>query len=116
MISSIRQEHHYDLSDKVANFTLLGGHTEEIMGIDMEHFLYVNGKEKVSVFVAPADKFPINNDLQEAKTEKNNLTFFDHNCRGCRLVFHKVGSVIIITATTANEVDLLDFIPGVSVI
>jgi hypothetical protein len=46
----------------------------------------------------------------------DNHNFYDHFCRGCRLVYHKVGDVVVVTATTEKDIELLDFIPGHSAI
>ncbi|MDH4158461.1 MAG: zf-HC2 domain-containing protein [candidate division Zixibacteria bacterium] len=102
----------YELHHQVNDFTLVGAMTEEIMGVEMGHFVYSNNGSVVSVFVAPADRFDIPGDLKDNEVVRNNLHFFDHNCRGCRLVFHQQGSVVIITATNDTSVELLEFIPG----
>ncbi|MCK4573195.1 MAG: hypothetical protein KAU36_02435, partial [candidate division Zixibacteria bacterium] len=70
----------------------------------------------VSVFVAPSDLFSIPSDLRNSPVQRGDLIFFDHNCRGCRLVFHQVGSAIIITATRSPQVELLEFVPGSQII
>ena len=54
----------------------------------------------------------IDEDLQNHQVKIDDITFYDHNCRGCRLVFHRVGDLMIITATTERNIDLLKFIPG----
>ncbi len=102
----------YNVSPRVAGFSLVGGQTEEIMGTEMAHFVYCNDDEVVSVFVAPCDCFEIPDDLKDTKVEKHHINFYDYNCRGCRLVYHKTNSAVIITATTDQSVKLFDFIPG----
>jgi anti-sigma factor (TIGR02949 family) len=116
IISAVHQEHAYDLLPAVADFQLIGGHSEEIDGVQIAHFVYASDDKLVSVFVAPADEYDIPPDLLESGVERHSLTFFDHHCRGCRLVFHRVGSLIIITASTDRDVELLDFVPGFAAI
>ncbi|HWR83894.1 MAG TPA: hypothetical protein VN285_11390, partial [Candidatus Deferrimicrobium sp.] len=70
----------------------------------------------VSVFVAPVTEFAIPDDLSEAQVERGLITFYDHHCRGCRLVYHRAGSAVVITATTSHTTDLFDFVPGRGVI
>lgn len=105
---------HYQVNSQVASYTLVGGHMEQVDGVEMAHFLYRNGDHRVSVFVAPAGQFSIPETLQKAAVSRHDLTFFDHNCRGCRLVYHRIGDAIVITATTDHSLDLLDFVPGSS--
>jgi len=112
VISNVRDVHLYEISDAVMDFSLLDAHPEEIMGIKMNHLVYHNDERVVSVFLAPADQFEINSDLEKSRVERNNVVFFDHNCRGCRLVYHRIGSLVVITATTERDVDLLEFMPG----
>lgn len=112
VISYIRDAHLYDVSGVVMNFTLLGAISKEIMGVQMNHLVYHNDERVVSVFLAPAEQFEITSDLEKSRIERNNVVFFDHNCRDCRLVYHRIGSLVVITATTEPDVDLLDFMPG----
>lgn len=107
----------YRPSPEVAGTHLVGGQVEEINGARMAHFVYTNpGTRTVSVFVVPADQFTIPEDLRTSLTQRHGLDLFDHNCRGCRLVYHRVGNAIVVTATTDRQTDLLDFIPGQSTI
>jgi anti-sigma factor (TIGR02949 family) len=107
---------HYELSPAVDNFTLIGGNTKEVMGVQMGQFLYTDGDRFVSVFVAPAGEFAIPPEVMKDAVVHDNYNFYDHFCRGCRLVYHKVGDVVVVTATTEKDVELLDFIPGHSAI
>lgn len=102
----------YEVSPAVHEFNLMGGNIESLFGVQMSHFVYQNGDRFVSVFLVSADKFSIPSDLQDHEILKDNVNFYDHFCRGCRLVFHKMGDVVVITATTEKDVELLDFIPG----
>ncbi len=110
--SFVNQRVSYNLSPAVQEFSLIGGQLETIDGIEMAHFVYTRGETIVSVFVARADEFPIPEDLMAHPVVKGQMQLFDHNCKGCRLVYHQVGDAIIVTATENHEVELLDFIPG----
>lgn len=116
VLSAIRENHQFDISNEVMDFSLLGGNTHEIMGAQMSHLVYGNDKRMVSVFLVPSGEFEISSDLENSKIVRGDITFFDHNCRGCRLVYHKAGSLIVITASTDRDVDLLEFVPELSVI
>jgi anti-sigma factor (TIGR02949 family) len=102
----------YPLSASANGFTLVNGHVEELMGTRMVHFIYRQGDKVVSVFVAPASSFDIPASLQGNPVTVNGHILFDHNCRGCRLVYHRERDVVVITATTNREIDLLAFDPG----
>lgn len=107
----------YRIFPTVAGAKLIGGHTEEIEGARMAHFIYGNSTDKVvSVFVVLADRFWIPTNLKDSPSQRHGLNFFDHNCRGCRLVYHQIGNAIVITATTDRSTELLDFVPGQSTI
>ncbi len=112
LISAIQQQHKYNVSSDVSEFHLIGGHTERVMGIDMPHLVYASGDRIISVFIAPSDKFEISSDLKRNVIEKKDIRFFDHRCQGCRLVFHQVGSAVVITASNDQDYDLTEFIPG----
>ena len=116
LLSAVASDHQYSLAPTVAEFAMVGGNSKEIMGTEMGHFVYSRGNEVISVFVVPADNFEISSDLDASKTEIDGITFYDHNCRGCRLVYHKIGSLVVITASTNRDVDLLNFVPGLSAI
>ena len=115
-LASVNDNFGYNLLPQVAGFDLHGGRIEEIMGIKMEHFVYTMGDKKVSVFVAPAGEFEIPEELFKANDGTDDGKFYDHHCRGCRLVYHKVGDAIIVTGTTDRDVELLEFIPGTVII
>ena len=112
LITTYHESLQYDLHHQVNDFSLVGAATQDIMGVEMGHFVYSSNGSVVSVFVVPADRFDIPGDLKEHEVVRDNMHFFDHNCRGCRLVFHRQGSAVIITATTDTNVELLEFIPG----
>jgi len=112
VLVSVRNDIAYDLTPAVHGFELIGGHMETIDGVEMAHFVYANGRRVISAFVVPAHSFEIPAELQETQVIHNGVTFFDHNCRGCRLVYHQIGDAVVITATTEREVQLYDFLPG----
>lgn len=112
LLAGVRSDVAYDLAPAVQGFELVGGHLETIDGVSMAHFVYANGQKIISAFVVPAHEFEIPGDLRDTQVVHNGVTFFDHNCRGCRLVYHQIGNAVVITATTEREVQLYDFLPG----
>lgn len=108
---SLQNDHEMELISPVNGFMLVGGHNEEVMGVNMNHLLYKNNGDLVSVFIVPSSEFEIPSDLDKTAFVRDHITFFDHNCRGCRLVYHTVGDLIFITATTNKDIDLLQFVP-----
>jgi hypothetical protein len=106
----------YVVSPEVNNFGMVGGTMEDIDGQRIAHFVYHNDDRVVSVFISDEHLLQIPPEVLDAAVERNGITFFDHNCRGCRLVYHQLGSVVVVTATTARDVELLDFVPGHRVI
>jgi anti-sigma factor (TIGR02949 family) len=108
---STQQALSYDLVDHVNSFTLVGGHAETIDNIPLTHFVYHNENRVVSVFVIDANLLTLPDDLLETLVMHDGIEFYDHNCRGCRLVYHRVGNALIVTATTHRDIELLDFVP-----
>jgi mycothiol system anti-sigma-R factor len=111
-LSQAAGTYNYELRPTIEEYRLVSGHPEELMGQSMLHYVYRNDDSKVSVFLAPAEFFDQYGDFDLEEVVRDNLTLYDHNCRGCRLVFHRVGDVLVITASTDRNVELLDFIPG----
>lgn len=111
-VSHIRQRAQYDISSDVGTYTLIGGGKVTLFGANMCHFVYRSDGRIVSVFVACDEDFEIPSDLNDHRFSRHDLDFFDHNCNNCRLVFHRIGPAVVITATADREIDLLDFIPG----
>jgi len=103
---------HYELNPRIGNYALVGGRMEEVKGARMAHFVYREGDKIVSVFLAPAGAIEIPENLRKTLVHRNGFDLFDHNCRGCRLVYHRDGNVMVVTATTDRTTDLLDFLPG----
>ncbi len=112
LLASVSTNVAYDLTPVVHGFELVGGHMEVVDGVEMAHFVYASGRRLISAFVVPAHKFAIPEELLETQVVQNGVTFFVHNCRGCRLVYHQIGDAVVITATTEREVQLYDFLPG----
>jgi anti-sigma factor (TIGR02949 family) len=110
-LAGVQQTLSYDLVDRVNSFTLVGGHTETIDNITLAHFVYHNENRIVSVFVIDAALVTLPDDLLETLVIRNGIEFYDHNCRGCRLVYHRVGNALIVTATAQQDIELLDFVP-----
>ena len=102
----------YELNRQMGSFALVGGRMEEVKGTPMAHFVYRAGDKVVSVFLAPAPGLEIPENLRKTLVQRNGFDLFDHNCRGCRLVYHRDGNVMVVTATTDRQTDLLDFLPG----
>ena len=110
--SRIAEQMAYDLKPTVEGFNLIGGHLEIIDGVQIAHFLYSRDGKIVSVFIAEAGAFQIPEELHETRVIRGDISFFDHNCRSCRLVYHRIGNAVVITATEERDVELLDFVPG----
>lgn len=106
----------FSLLNKIAEWSLVGGRSEEIEGISVQHFVYKNGDKLISTFVFPADEKVIPQDLLETRVEINGQCHFDHHCRGCRLVYFREGTALIVTATTDHAFDLLHFDPAAGAI
>jgi len=104
------------LDSTVNSFSLIDGKMEQIMGIEMAHFVYADNGKRVSVFIARSEEFDIPTDLKDHKVVRENIEYYDHNCRGCRLIYYQSVAAIIITATEDRDTELLAFIPGTSII
>lgn len=99
------------VAPELEGYTLIGGQDTKVDGVEMTHFLYGNGTELVSLFVTCAKSFKLPEGLTDSQVMVNNIEFFDHDCRGCRLVFHRHGDAMLITASTNRQLDLLHFQP-----
>lgn len=95
---------------------MMGGQTEEIDGVKMAHFVYSDGPSTVSYFIGAKEDFAIPESLKSGRVDVKGNCYLDHNCRGCRLVYHIVGNAIIVSATTDRSVDLLAFSPESNII
>lgn len=115
-VAAVENDLGYQMSGQVGGFTLIEGGTRTIDGVPIRHFVYTNNGSTVSVFIASTTDLDIPSDLNDHRVLRNSLEFFDHNCHGCRVVFHRSGNSVIVTASYDREVDLLDFVPGRSII
>ncbi len=111
-VESIEAKMNYSLITTFADYSIVGAKQEKIMNSDFEHIVFSNNKEYLSVFISNSDKIEIPDDVKSAMVKNGDITLYDHNCRGCRLVYHKIGSLMIITASTSKDLDLTQFIPG----
>ncbi len=100
-----------NLSESYDGFSVVAANIDTVMNTPMSHYVYRKGETLVSVFVAPAS-FEIPSALEATAVTVNGVKMFDHNCRGCRLVYHRAGNAVIVTATTEKEIDLVKFNPG----
>jgi len=110
-LSNVQQSLSYDLVDRVRSFVLVGGSIDTIDDIPLAHFVYHNDNRVVSVFVIDAALITLPDDLIETLVSRNGVQFYDHHCRGCRLVYHRVGNALIVTATAQPDIELLEFVP-----
>ncbi|HOD67662.1 MAG TPA: zf-HC2 domain-containing protein, partial [candidate division Zixibacteria bacterium] len=77
-----REKFGYQIRPAVGEFHLIAGRSETIMGEQMLHFVYALDRQTVSVFLAPAAWFAQVNDGRLSEVVRDNVRFFDHNCRG----------------------------------
>jgi len=111
-MKDIENKLHYSMKSSFADYALVGGKNEEIMGTEFEHVVFSNNKDYISIFISNGDKLEIPDGLELVQHNSSNIKMFDHNCKGCRLVYHRIGSLLIITASTSKEIDLTKFVPG----
>ena len=114
--SAVERQLGYRVETTVGGFSLVAGHFETVMDIEMAHFVYRRDGKVVSVFVAPSDEYEIPTDMLKPCTNGDSTQFYDHTCKRCRLVYHRSDRTVIITATNDETVELLEFIPGSAVI
>lgn len=106
----------FTLESTKDGMNLVGAQTEEIDGVRLAHFVYGDKSSTVSYFIANKEEFNIPESVKSGRVEVNGNCYFDHNCRGCRLVYHVVGDAVIISATTDRDFDLLSFSPESNVL
>jgi anti-sigma factor (TIGR02949 family) len=111
--TDVQERLRFDVHPTVNEFSLIGGQLEKIDGVDVTHFVYQSDDKNkvVSVFVMDAKTMSLPDDLVATMVTRNGINFYDHNCRGCRLVYHRAGNALIVTASTEESLDLLDFVP-----
>ncbi len=100
--------------DSFSGLSLVGARTEEIKGQKVPHLVYHDGRQTVSVFVFASDKMALPDDLIKTRIDIDGRSYFDHNCRGCRMVYHGEGEALIVTASTGRSVELLEFNPVIA--
>jgi anti-sigma factor (TIGR02949 family) len=106
----------YDLQPAIGSYRLVSGRLETLLGTELLHYVYAAEGSTVSVFLAPDDFMTKVGDDRLEKVVHNQIHFLDHNCRGCRVVFHQVGRTVVITASSDRSVNLLEFVPGRTII
>lgn len=106
----------FTIMENFDGLSLVGGRMEEIKGFRVPHFLYSNGLLSISLFAFPKDAIELADDLLETRVTIDGNCFLDHNCRGCRLVYHPVQESMFITATVDHSFDLLSFNPAIGAI
>jgi len=114
--AAVEQQLGYQVKPTVGGFTLVAGHFGTIMDVEMAHFIYKRDGKIVSVFVAPSDEYEIPENGLKLHVNGDNMRFYDHACKHCRLVYHRSDRAVVITATNDESVELLEFIPGSAVI
>ncbi len=113
---AVEQQLGYRVEQSVGGFSLVAGHFGTIMDVEMAHFIYKRDGKIVSVFVAPSDEYEIPENGLKLHVNGDNMRFYDHACKHCRLVYHRSDRAVVITATNDESVELLEFIPGSAVI
>ena len=113
---AVEQQLGYRVEQTVSGFSLVAGHFETVMDVEMAHFVYARDGKVVSVFVAPSDEYEMPEDMLKSCVNGDNTQLWDHSCKRCRLVYHRSDRAVVITATNDKTVELLEFIPGSAVI
>ncbi len=111
-----RDDFNYEISRKVQGYDLVGGVMMDYKGTEVTHFLYSNNNSMVSVFIAPKGKIKIPDDIANSKEVRELGDFFEHRCHGCAIVYYETENSIVITATRDLSLELLEFIPGQSIL
>ncbi|HEX2897138.1 MAG TPA: zf-HC2 domain-containing protein [candidate division Zixibacteria bacterium] len=106
----------FTILDTINGLSLVGGRMEEMKDFQVPHFLYSNGLLSISLFAFPKDAMELADDLLETRITIDGNCYLDHNCRGCRLVYHSERESMFITATVDHSFDLLSFNPAVGAI
>lgn len=102
----------YELSPIVQGYSLVNACFENVSGVEMGHFVYSDGGDLVSVFLVEISEYDVPGELTEEQVVIDGTTFYDHQCRTCRLVFHRAGRTLVVTASSDPATDLLAFVPG----
>lgn len=95
---------------EIAGYSLAGGAVTDLNGVPAGHLVYRRDSSIISVFVCNCDRYPVPDEVAESKVEHAGHVFHDHDCPGCRLVYHENGRALMIAATADPDVDLHEFI------
>jgi anti-sigma factor (TIGR02949 family) len=107
----VQQDWAREIPEALRSFDLVGGQLETLCEMPVAHFIYNRDDQVVSVFFVCAKAYQLPEDLLAHVVNHNGVEFYDHNCRGCRLVYHRAGDAWVVTATTERDIDLLSFVP-----
>ena len=116
IMTAVSKDFGLTLSPDHNGLKLIGGTSREIRGMQVSQFYYSNADFSASVFVIPASEISFSDDLIQTRIVIDGNCFYDHNCRGCRLLFTKNGDAVIITASTDREYKLTEFNPVIRAI
>lgn len=108
--AELSDKYNYSIVDNIAGFELAGSQKANLMGQSMNHLVYRNDDKIVSMFVIPSEAMSIPGDLKNNPINWNGLTYFEHECHGCRLVYQVIGDVMVVTASSDHSIKLTDFI------
>jgi len=115
-VNSVCNRLGYELNPTVQDYELIDASITMISGVELGHFVYSDGEDRVSVFLAAVSEYEIPEDALKDQVVIDGTTFYDHKCRTCRLVFHQSGRTLVVTASSYPATDLLAFVPGHSTI
>jgi hypothetical protein len=100
-------------SSRCGDAILVGGKFTQMNDTPVGHFLFSKDDITISLYIVPAAQVAIPDELNEFRVVNADGTFYDHHCRGCRLVYQQYGDLVFITATEDHAFDLLHFVPAV---
>lgn len=109
--ASVENEIGYEVQPRLYDLDLVGGRLTVIDGVEMAHFVYASGDLVASLFIVDPELFEIPDDLLHTAVAQGGITLYDHDCRGCRLVYYREGRALVIAASTQQQIDLLDIVP-----
>lgn len=115
-VSLISSGMNYTVLPEVSGYHLTKAFVDTIQGTEMDHLIYCNGKNLISVFVVPTANFVLPDNIEELGVQHANVTLFNQPCQGCRVMYQVTGPVTVITATKCARVKLEEFIPGYTMI
>lgn len=92
--------HGYRVMKSINDFALIGAQIQEVDGKEMYHLLYGNNDKTFSVFIVSNDNFTIPSELKNHPKEINGHVFYEHKCRGCRLIYQNLGQLMAVAASS----------------